>query len=191
MRFLSILIPAISLMLIVSPALADKVYLNNGETVEGSIIDKNQNFIKLKEKSGVVRQFFKFQYKSFEEDLNKPTATTASAPATGQMTAEKRVLINQVITLTGMKKNIESNVQQIIDKAPLEQRQKLREIFVVEEIVDTIVPLYAKYYSESELKNLIVFYQSPTGKKVLEVTPQISHDAMNATLDYFQKKVKR
>lgn len=32
--------------------------------------------------------------------------------------------------------------------------------------------LYAKYYTESELRDLIAFYRTPTGKKTIQVTPE-------------------
>lgn len=39
-------------------------------------------------------------------------------------------------------------------------------------------PIVDKYYTEDDLKNLIAFYKSPTGKKVLQVMPQMMTDIM-------------
>jgi hypothetical protein len=42
-------------------------------------------------------------------------------------------------------------------------------------------PVVDKYYTEDDLKNLIAFYKSPTGRKVLEVMPQMMGDIMVRT----------
>ncbi|MBK7933932.1 MAG: DUF2059 domain-containing protein [Pyrinomonadaceae bacterium] len=44
-------------------------------------------------------------------------------------------------------------------------------------IDEAIYPLYDKFYSEQELKDLIQFYKSPTGQKVIETMPQLFADS--------------
>jgi hypothetical protein len=39
-------------------------------------------------------------------------------------------------------------------------------------------PVYNKYYSQEEIKQLIVFYESPLGRKVIEVTPLATQETM-------------
>jgi hypothetical protein len=46
---------------------------------------------------------------------------------------------------------------------------------VIEEIS---IPLYDKYFSESELRDFLLFYKSPTGKKVIETMPNLVTEAM-------------
>jgi hypothetical protein len=43
-----------------------------------------------------------------------------------------------------------------------------------------IIPIYDKYYSESEIKELTEFYQSALGKKVIATMPQIMQESMQA-----------
>lgn len=43
-----------------------------------------------------------------------------------------------------------------------------------------VIPIYAKYYNEKEIKELIAFYESPIGKKVLKTTPLVMDESMNA-----------
>jgi hypothetical protein len=47
-------------------------------------------------------------------------------------------------------------------------------------LLDTIVPLYAKHFSKSELNALIDFYTSPAGKKLAEKQPLILQESMMA-----------
>jgi len=41
-----------------------------------------------------------------------------------------------------------------------------------------MMPIIDKYYTEDDLKNMIAFYKTPTGKKVLEVMPQMMTDIL-------------
>ena len=44
-----------------------------------------------------------------------------------------------------------------------------------------MVKLYTSNFSESELKDLVAFYQSPLGKKVLEKMPQLTQQSAQLT----------
>ena len=44
-----------------------------------------------------------------------------------------------------------------------------------------MVKLYTTNFSESELKDLVAFYQSPLGKKVLEKMPQLTQQSAQMT----------
>ena len=48
-----------------------------------------------------------------------------------------------------------------------------------------MVNIYDKHFSQEEIKNLIDFYESPTGKKLLEKTPEISNELMNAMMTQY------
>ncbi len=43
--------------------------------------------------------------------------------------------------------------------------------------------LYAKYYTEKELKDLIDFYQTPTGRKAIATLPQLTKEALEQSND--------
>lgn len=43
--------------------------------------------------------------------------------------------------------------------------------------------LYAKYYTEKELKDLIDFYQTPTGRKAIATLPQLTKEALAQSND--------
>jgi len=45
-------------------------------------------------------------------------------------------------------------------------------------LINMTVPVYEKYYSDKEIEQLIRFYQSDIGKKVVLVTPQIMQESM-------------
>jgi hypothetical protein len=56
-------------------------------------------------------------------------------------------------------------------------------------VEDISVPLYDKYFSESELSDLVVFYKSATGKKILEVMPNLVSESMTRASVVIMPKV--
>jgi len=55
---------------------------------------------------------------------------------------------------------------------------KFREKLNINEFILACVPAYSKYYTHDEIKQLIKFYESPLGKRMVEVTPLISQETM-------------
>ena len=49
-----------------------------------------------------------------------------------------------------------------------------------EDIVNLVIPIYEKHYSEQDIEQLIIFYKSPIGQKAIAVTPVISQESMVA-----------
>jgi hypothetical protein len=64
-------------------------------------------------------------------------------------------------------------------------RDKLVDLFFVkfqskadtQQLLDQIVPLYDKYLSDQEIKDLIQFYRSPLGQKTTQVMPTLTAEA--------------
>lgn len=72
--------------------------------------------------------------------------------------------------------------------------KRIRELFsagidMARVIEDVSVDLYDKYFTEDEIKDLIVFYKSHTGKKTTEVLPKMFAESMTNTMDAIKPKV--
>jgi len=53
-------------------------------------------------------------------------------------------------------------------------RKRLPEVVDYQRYIqESIYPLYDKFYNEQELQDLIAFYSTPTGQKVIETMPQL------------------
>ncbi|WP_407531906.1 DUF2059 domain-containing protein [Elizabethkingia meningoseptica] len=46
------------------------------------------------------------------------------------------------------------------------------------EFEELLIPVYSKYYTEKELEDIIAFYKTPTGQKVIKVLPEMSKESM-------------
>ena len=52
--------------------------------------------------------------------------------------------------------------------------------FNAEDLITLIIPIYDKYYTEKDLDQLIVFYKSPLGQKLIATMPGVMKDSMEA-----------
>jgi hypothetical protein len=46
------------------------------------------------------------------------------------------------------------------------------------ELMQLCIPVYEKHYTHDEIKQLISFYQSPLGQKLIKITPQVMAETM-------------
>ena len=123
---------------------------------------------------------------------NVPPVASAPAPAAASPAASpdaKKALIMDLIDASGTKETMSQMFTQIITQAPADQAASLKSVLNVNEIIPRLVPVYDKYFTEGELKELIAFYKGTTGRKLIKVMPSIMEDSMKATEAYFQEKM--
>ena len=65
----------------------------------------------------------------------------------------------------------------------------LQKIDFAQLIEDVSYTLYDKYFTESEIRDLLLFYKSPTGKKSIAVTPDLFAESMSNTITALKPKV--
>jgi uncharacterized protein len=59
----------------------------------------------------------------------------------------------------------------------------------MDEISQAMVPAYQKHFTNGDINNLIAFYSSPTGQKVLEEMPEVTSDGMQAMMPIMRKYI--
>ena len=118
--------------------------------------------------------------------------------------AKQKELIDQLITLTHLDENVrylldamlermtkESNERRSEDdRKDLERyRQLVREKIDYGEWVRGVYePLYAKYFTEAQLADLVAFYKTPTGQQMIKALPEIEREAMQTAGAQIQEK---
>jgi len=50
----------------------------------------------------------------------------------------------------------------------------------IPQLVDSLVPIYARHMSQQELEQLVQFYSTPVGQHLIEVQPLIAKESMEA-----------
>lgn len=71
--------------------------------------------------------------------------------------------------------------QSVLDSYQAKANAALDQAIGWDKIKPDMIKLYTANFSESELKDLVAFYQSPLGKKVLEKMPQLTQQSAQLT----------
>jgi len=112
-----------------------------------------------------------------------------------ELSIEKRKDIEQLLTMTGalsLAKQIAMNFAQNAKNSLSESRpdipaEVINQLPVIiggvfdentEALKNMYVPLYHKYFTASEVKEMIVFYASPLGQKTIKVMPALFQDSL-------------
>ncbi len=103
--------------------------------------------------------------------------------------AQKKELILSLIKVSGTQDTMSQMFNEIITQAPADKVASLKNVLNVDEVFARLIPIYDKYFTDQELGELISFYDTPTGRKLIKVMPSIMDDSMNASLQYFQEKM--
>ena len=118
----------------------------------------------------------------------------AAAQAPGEPSPASLLLAKQIVELKGVKDIFRPLVRGVVQKtknmfmqtnfmwgkdlnecaAIVEKQFEPR----INEVLDTTAKIYARHFTEQELKDLLTFYQSPLGKKVIVEEPKALDESM-------------
>ena len=80
--------------------------------------------------------------------------------------------------------SLRSSMKQVPQSVWEEIIGEFRTAFAGRKIIELNVPIYSKYYTHDEIRQLISFYESPLGQKVTKVTPLVFKEAYEVGAEY-------
>jgi hypothetical protein len=102
--------------------------------------------------------------------------------------------VRQLLELTGAAKlgiqameMMITQFQQGAPDAPNEFWTEFKKEIKPESLVNLLVPIYKKHFTQAEIKQLIAFYQTPIGKKVTATLPAVTQESMVAGQQWGQQ----
>ncbi|MBF0121931.1 MAG: DUF2059 domain-containing protein [Candidatus Omnitrophica bacterium] len=113
----------------------------------------------------------------------------APVQASSMVAPQKRELILKFIDAFGTRQAMVSNFAQMLTQLPADQAEKLRGIFSVDAIIQELVPVYDRHFSEAELTSFINFYSSVEGRKLVSTVPQIMKESVDVSAKYFEARM--
>ncbi len=145
------------------------------------------------------------------------TPNPTTAPATNIQDPEKLNNIKNLLEITGMRNLTRQILNQMLVAMKSEMRNLTRQIlnqmlvamkseypqvpqkfwdtFIAEikpdDMINEFIPLYSKYFTNDEIKQMIAFYQTPLGQKTLSVMPQLSSESTAIGLRYGKEAAAR
>ncbi len=77
---------------------------------------------------------------------------------------------------------VQKQFSEIVSRMAVKYRDRVIQKIDVNQLLEKVsYPVYDKYFTESELRDIIGFYKSATGKKAIGIMPQIIGDSMRRT----------
>jgi len=137
---------------------------------------------------------------SSAQEQNSDQNVVASAKASrAQIQAQqvKQADIRRLLELTGAAglasqsmDGLEKNIRSLMSDSlpPGDYRDQLVDLFFqkfhskrdMTQLLDLVVPIYDKYYTDEEIKSLIQFYETPAARKMLAVLPKVLEESKAA-----------
>jgi hypothetical protein len=79
------------------------------------------------------------------------------------------------------------SLQSMVPEVPTAFWTVFRSRLDLESFVNLLIPIYDRNFSHDDIKELIQFYESPIGMRLLEATPQITIESYTAGQEWGQK----
>ncbi len=185
---------SLSLAVICSPSLslADKLYLKSGRVVQGEVVEKEKDFIIFKEGDS-TRRYYRDQISGIEETNTQAQllkSLSIDLSDYSQISEEKVNFIVRLFQANGTLVTMDQQIKQVIQLVPTTEQEQIKNVLNSKEIIKRLVPVYDKYFSENELRELIAFYESPTGQKLLSTTSSLAKDVLQILMQYIKEKAQ-
>lgn len=111
---------------------------------------------------------FSFNFSSSQED-NYKGLLTDFIKAQGQFETFNAT-IDQMTSMMGITLNEDEKVEFTSD--------------VMSSLIEMLVPVYQKHFTEQDLKDAIDLFKTPIGKKISEKSPIIAQESMQASMQW-------
>lgn len=106
--------------------------------------------------------------------------------------------ILELLAITNAEKLGDQMLEQIFNAyehmmpdVPVEVWQKARKEMRSGDMLELIIPIYAKHFSREDIRGLITFYKSPTGKKFIDKQETIMKESMAIGMAWGQEVSKK
>lgn len=101
----------------------------------------------------------------------------------------KKELILKFIDVFGTRKSMQLNFEEIQKTLPPAQANDFKRAFQIDDIIEQLVPLYDKRFTEADLKVYIEFYSTPQGQKLVNAIPEIMNESIEVSAKYFDERM--
>ena len=191
----------ILLFLCAVPVFAETVHLKDGNAITGKILERNAKSVKV-DVDGTAMTYYADEIQDIDGTAltaavppAAPTPAAQTAPAVEMpapaavSSAPKKDLILKFIDVFGTRAAMSANLEAMLKSLPEgAETQKLKENIKVDEIIERLIPIYDKQFSESDLKAFIDFYSSSAGRTLVAGIPVIMRDSVEVSSQYLQEK---
>lgn len=100
----------------------------------------------------------------------------------------RQIELNTALT-PEQKAKVREGMNQPFEGAVKEATAMITNPKLVDDTIDKMYPIYAKYYTVADIRAITAFYKSPVGAKTLTTMPQAINESLQAGVAGFQPRV--
>jgi hypothetical protein len=101
-----------------------------------------------------------------------------SAPATEKSVKEMMEITGAADMGIQMMQGMLPQLKKMAPKVPESFWTELMKEVNTKELVDLVIPVYAKHFTEEEIQETIKFYKTPAGRMMIQKTPLVMQETM-------------
>lgn len=105
-----------------------------------------------------------------DRDIRKLMAVTGVENLATQVTSQMRVALEKAMP-----------------QVPMEAWDRMEEKMDTGELIDMTVPIYAKHFTHDEIQQMLEFYATPLGRKMVTTMPALMQELMVAGQEWGEK----
>ncbi|PZU95388.1 MAG: hypothetical protein DCE90_12630 [Pseudanabaena sp.] len=91
-------------------------------------------------------------------------------------------ILEQVPSLDSDRPEIQQQFSKVVSQMAIKYRDRVAKKIDLGKLIEQVsYPIYDKYFTESELRDILNFYKSSTGKKAIAILPQVVGDSLSRT----------
>lgn len=124
-------------------------------------------------------------------------ALGAAAPAHAQPDADKDAVVREIIRVTGsaqmgaqMVSAMIGQLKQAFPQVPPELWDEFTKSLDTTEAMDLMLPIYGKHFSLAELRELLAFYSTPLGQKLIREMPAVMQESTAIGGEWGRRKME-
>lgn len=102
-------------------------------------------------------------------DIERLMKVTKAADMGAQM---GDLMAQQIVQLSG------ADTPEVVARCREIAAATVREVLADKGLMKELVPVYEKHFSHKEIREMIAFYETPLGRKSIEVMPRVMQDSM-------------
>jgi hypothetical protein len=108
------------------------------------------------------------------------TTTAYAAPATEKSIKELMVLTGAGNMGVQMMQGMLPELKKMVPQVPQSFWDDFAKEIDPNELINMVVPIYAKHYTEEDIQAAIKFYKSPAGQRLIQQQPMVMQESMLA-----------
>jgi uncharacterized protein len=127
-----------------------------------------------------------------------PAGDAQADEAAPAIDPEKAADIRRLLELTGsaaLGKQVAAqmlvSLRKMAPEVPAEFWQEFERELRFDEVIELVVPIYDRHLSRDDVRELIRFYESPTGRKLISVMPVVLRDCMAVGQEWGRQVAER